>query len=235
MPAKLLLSGTIVIVGNYGSGKTEVTINLAVSQKKEGRDVQVADLDLVNPYFRTREARQMLTTLGIRMVLPPVELLQADLPILVPGVAGLIRQPADLALLDVGGDPVGATVLSALADIFNASGRKAGMLQVVNPYRPNTEDVAGCLAMRAAIEQRSRLAVTGWIGNAHLLDETRWEHIQYGYDFMRALAAESGLPLRFVTAPRRLMAQAENEQWDCPVLPIHRQLVPPWLKAQAIA
>jgi hypothetical protein len=234
MPAALSFRGTIVIVGNYGSGKTEVAINLAVNQKQPGRDVQVADLDLVNPYFRTREARQMLSARGIRLVLPPAELLQADLPILAPSVAELIRQPADLAILDVGGDPVGATVLSALADLFNASGQRISMLQVVNPFRPSTEDAAGCQAMRAAIEQRSRLAVTGWIGNAHMLDETHWEHLQYGYDFMKSLESLSGLPLAFVTAPRHLLAQAQAAQWECLVLPIHRQLVPPWQKPRAI-
>ena len=234
MPTELSLSGTVVIVGNYGSGKTEVAVNLAIHQKKQGRDIQVADLDLVNPYFRTREARKVMTALGIHLVLPPPDLLQADLPILMPSVAGLIRGPADLAILDVGGDPVGATVLSALADIFEQSRQKVSMLQVVNPFRPSTETAEGCLAMRAAIESKARLAVTGWIGNAHQLDETRWEHIRYGYRFMSELALQSGLPVRFVTAPGHLAGQAQQEHWNCPILPIYRQLVPPWLKPQDI-
>ncbi len=234
MPAELSLNGTVVIVGNYGSGKTEVAVNLAIHQRRQGRGIQLADLDLVNPYFRTREAREVLTALGIQLVLPPAELLQADLPILAPSVAGLIRKPADLAILDVGGDPVGATVLSALADIFAQRRHEVSMLQVVNPYRPGTATTQGCLAMRAAIEGKAKLAVTGWIGNAHMLDETGWEHVQYGYRFMCALASESGLPVRFVTAPAHLSAQAGQAQWNCPILPIHRQLVPPWQKPQAI-
>ena len=90
------IKGIVIIVGNYGSGKTEVSINLAVNQKRAGVDVKIADLDLVNPYFRTREARKPLLKLGIEVVVPEEKYLQADLPILSPVVAGLIRQPGDL-------------------------------------------------------------------------------------------------------------------------------------------
>jgi len=76
------LEGIIVIVGNYGSGKTEVAVNLAIHRRRAGCEVRVADLDLVNPYFRTREARRPLADLGIEVVLPPERYLHADLPIL---------------------------------------------------------------------------------------------------------------------------------------------------------
>jgi hypothetical protein len=231
MVAELDLSGIIVIVGNYGSGKTEVSINLAVDQKTKGRTVQLADLDLVNPYFRTREARQALSALGIEMVLPPQALRQADLPILVPQVAGLIRQPGDLAILDAGGDDVGATVLAALADAFQHAAQPVRVLQVINPFRPNTQTVQGCLSMRAAIEAAARLPVSGWVGNAHLMAETTLEHIQYGYELMVALAHASRLPLAFMAVAQDLLAGAAADHWNCPVLPIRRQLVPPWEKA----
>ena len=89
------LGGVVAIVGNYGSGKTEVSINLAVNRKRTGLDVRIADLDLVNPYFRTREARNQLKKLGIEVVLPPQEYLQADLPVLSPVIAGMIKNTAD--------------------------------------------------------------------------------------------------------------------------------------------
>ena len=93
------ITGIVAIVGNYGSGKTEVAINLAVNRKRSGLTVRIADLDLVNPYFRTREARNTLEALGIKVILPPQEYLQADLPILSPAIAGMIRQPDGLTLL----------------------------------------------------------------------------------------------------------------------------------------
>ena len=223
------LEGIIVVVGNYGSGKTEVTINLAVERQKAGVDVRVADLDLVNPYFRTREARSLLTGLGIDLVLPPEELLHADLPLLSPMVAGMIRKPARLTIIDVGGNDAGATVLSALAEAFR--GQRSHMLQVVNPLRPNTDTVAGCLNIRRQIEAAARMPVNGLIGNANLIDETTAADVYQGVEFVERLSRESGLPLQFITVAAELLPEIDMERVPCPVLTIFRQLVPPWKKA----
>lgn len=226
---EISLNGLIVIVGNYGSGKTEVSINLAVDRKRAGLNVGIADLDLVNPYFRTREARITLTDLGIKVILPPEQYLQADLPVLSPAIAGMIKDSSDLLILDVGGDDAGATVLSSLADAF--SGKKVHMLQVVNPLRPQTSTLQGCLKIRRAIEKAAKLKITGLIGNANLIDETGLEDIYSGYEFVQSVAEESGLPLEFITAPKQLISKIDTKRFSCPLLPIARQLVPPWLKA----
>ena len=227
---QIQLRGIVVIVGNYGSGKTEVAINLAVHHKRAGMSVRIADLDLVNPYFRTREARKQLSDVDIEVILPPEEFLVADLPILTPLIAGMIRNPGELDLIDAGGDPVGARVLSTLADAFEH--RPYQMLQVVNPMRPKTDTVEGCLALRREIELAARLSVTGWIGNAHLIDDTRPDDIIRGYEFVRKLSGESGLPVTCVTAAADLLPQIPSSRFACPVLPIDRQLVPPWKKAK---
>ncbi len=216
------------MVGNYGSGKTEVCINLAVDRKRSGVDVRIADLDLVNPYFRTREARGPLSEMGIEIVLPPEQYLQADLPILSPQVAGTIRQPGELTLLDVGGDDVGATVLATLENELKAIPLR--VLQVVNPLRPYTETIEGCLRVRQQIEQASRLAVDGVIGNANLIDETTADAIYDGYDFVKGLCKVSKLPLEFITVPRQILPDIDTRRFACPVLVIDRQLVPPWQK-----
>ena len=117
-PKTIDLDGVVVIVGNYGSGKTEVAVNLALHHRRGGKDVQIADLDLINPYFRTREARVPLRKLGIEVVLPPERYLHADLPILSPAVAGMLRQTGRLTLLDVGGNDAGATVLASLSHVL---------------------------------------------------------------------------------------------------------------------
>ena len=223
------LTGIVVVVGNYGSGKTEVSINLAVQRKRAGVDVRIADLDLVNPYFRTREAKGPLAEMGIEMVLPPEQYLQADLPILSPLVAGMIRRPAELTLLDVGGDDVGATVLATLADAFKNRPRR--VLQVVNPLRPFTETIEGCLKVREEIEQAAKLAVDGIIGNANLIDETSADDIYDGHEFVKRLSEQSGLALEFITVARKLLPSVDVRRFSCPVLPIERQLVPPWQKA----
>jgi hypothetical protein len=224
------LNGVVAIVGNYGSGKTEVSINLAVNRKRAGADVRIADLDLVNPYFRTREARKQLESLGIQVVLPPQEYLQADLPVLSPKIAGMIKNAAGLSLLDVGGDDVGAMVLAVLADAVK--GIRIQVLQVINPLRPNTATVAGCLKIKDEIEKAAQLKITGLIGNANLIDETDADTIIDGYEFVRELAETSGLKLEFITVARELMPAVDLKRIGCPVLPISRQLVPPWLKAK---
>jgi len=223
------LQGIVAIVGNYGSGKTEVAINLAVSSHRSGLDVRIADLDLVNPYFRTREACATLEAFGIQVVLPPREYLQADLPILSPAIAGMIRRPNGLTLLDVGGDDAGATVLAALGDAF--AGVAVHMLQVINPLRPQTATVEGCLKIRKDIEAAAGLSISGLIGNANLIDETSTRDILDGHGFLLKVAAASGLPLEFITAAQELLPQIDVNQFSCPVLPIARQLVPPWKTA----
>ena len=226
------LTGIVVIAGNYGSGKTEVAVNLAVHGRRSGLQVRIGDLDLVNPYFRTREAKAALNALDIDVVLPPPEYFHADLPILTPAIAGMIQAPAELTILDAGGDDVGATVLAALADRFQ--GKKVRMLQVVNPFRPFTHTVEGCLAIKREIEAASRLDINGIVGNANLIDDTSVENIYEGYDFVREYASESGQPLEFITARDTLIPELDLSRFSCPVLPISRQLVPPWKKAVSL-
>ena len=223
------LEGVVIIVGNYGSGKTETAVNLAVNRKRSGCDVRIADLDLVNPYFRTREAKKALEALGIDVILPPSQYMQADLPILSPLVSGLIKKPGQLAILDAGGDHVGVTVLAALGDMLKDI--DVQMLQVINPFRPFTETIGGCLKMKDEIEKASKLKITGFVSNANLIEDTTVENIYKGYQFVSKLAKESGLPLVFITCETNLISELDIAKFSCPVLPIERQLVPPWKKA----
>lgn len=226
------MDGVTAIVGNYGSGKTEISINLALYLKALGLKVSIADLDLVNPYFRTREARMVLYSAGINALLPPEKLLEADLPIVTPQILGKLRaqlEPDEAVILDIGGDPVGATVLASLAEAL-ANVAKLRTIQIVNPFRPYTADVAGCLDMRAKIEQASKLKVTHWAVNAHLLHETMPEHIMQGYELGLELEAISGLPLLFVAVTESIFKQLDAAQFKCPLLVIERQLALPWDK-----
>ncbi|MEA2060038.1 MAG: cobalamin biosynthesis protein CbiA [Thermodesulfobacteriota bacterium] len=223
------VNGIVVIVGNYGSGKTETAVNLAFNRKKAGFGVSIADIDLVNPYFRTREVRKPLAEAGIKVILPEEKYMDADLPILVPQIAGLIKQPGDLTILDAGGDDAGATVLAALKDHF--SEKKVSMLQVVNPFRPFTDDVKGCMKIQKEIEQSSQLKVTGIIGNANLIDETTFEIVYKGYEFIQELSDQSGLAIEFITADVQILPELDLDRFDCPVLPITRKLVPPWKRS----
>jgi len=229
---KINLSGIVIIVGNYGSGKTEVAVNLAVTRKNDGLMVRIGDLDLVNPYFRTREARVQLRELGIDVVLPDEKYMDADLPILSPAIYGMIQNPADLNILDAGGDDVGATVLAALEGVI--SDNRIEVLQVINPYRPFTDTLEGCLKIRDEIEKKSKQQITGVIGNANLIDETKPENVYYGHDFVRDYSEKSGLELAFITVDETLIPDINMDRITCPVLPVARQLVPPWKKSMKI-
>ena len=201
---------------------------MAVNRKQAGLDVRIADLDLVNPYFRTREARTVLAELGVEVILPPDQYLQADLPILSPTIAGIIQKSNGLTLLDVGGDDVGATVLASLSDAFKGIDIK--VLQVVNPLRPQTNTVSGCLKIRNQIEEAAQITITGLVCNANLIEETGISEIYSGYEFIKTLSSQSGLPLEFVTVTQEVLSEIDMAQFACPILPIARQLVPPWLK-----
>lgn len=225
-------SGIVVIVGNYGSGKTEIAVNLAVHEKRAGKEVKLADLDLVNPYFRSREARNQLQDIGIEVVLPPEQYMAADLPILSPRVAATIRQKNFLTILDAGGDHVGATVLASLAE--SLKDRPVSMLQVINPFRPYTDTVEGCVQIRREIEAAAKMTMNGIVGNANLIDETEVGHIYQGYEFVQKVSRQSGLPLKFVTVAEALMSDIDVDKFSCPVLTVKRQLVPPWRSAEAL-
>ncbi|WP_035238980.1 hypothetical protein [Desulfobacter vibrioformis] len=222
------ISGIIIIAGNYGSGKSETAVNLAAVSRKSGKSVKITDLDLVNPYFRSREAKKPLEDLGVEVVLPGRKYMHADLPILTPAVADMIKNPADVTILDAGGDAAGVTVLAALEDVLEKSHVK--LLQVINPLRPNTCDVQGCLKIKAQIEATAKLPVTGLISNANLLDETTPQIIYDGYNLVTRVSEATGLNIEFITASTRLLPQLATERIFCPILPIDRFLALPWTR-----
>ncbi|MFH1531919.1 MAG: cobalamin biosynthesis protein CbiA [Pseudomonadota bacterium] len=216
-----------VIVGHFGSGKSEVAVHLALAAREDGRGVTLMDLDLVNPYFRSREAMELLEARGIRVVVPGGNLRDADLPILVPQVRAHLAAATAYGVLDVGGDDVGARVLGSLSDVLGSEGHR--VLMVLNAKRPFSDTVAGCRRVQGEIEAAARLRISGFVSNAHMMEETDLAVLQEGLDLARAVASEAGLPLEFITAPRTLAAEIAAEV-DLPVLAIDRRLLPPWLK-----
>lgn len=228
------LRGVTAIVGNYGSGKTEISVNLALYLKALGLNVSIADLDLVNPYFRTREARMALHSRGVNTLLPPERLLEADLPIVTPQILGKLRatlENDEAVILDIGGDPVGATVLASLSQAL-AGVKELRTVQIVNPFRPFTANVEGCLDMRAKIEKASTLKITHWAINPHLLNETEPEHIMRGYKLGLELEKATGLPLLFMAVTQKMLAQINPGDIKCPVLDFTRKLGLPWDKKE---
>jgi len=215
----------VCVIGNYGSGKSEVSVNWALALAHAGvSPLYIADLDIVNPYFRCREAIAPLEAAGVRVVVPRGGHFFADLPIILPEIKGLFENPAGTALFDVGGDDAGARVLRSFAGAIP----NYEMLQVVNARRPFTATVEGILEMRRRIEESSGLCVTGYIGNTHLMEETTVETLLEGVAVLRELERVSRTPVRFVTAHVRLFDEFRAQVPELPVLPIRRILQPPW-------
>ncbi len=132
----------LVIVGGFGSGTSEVAVNLAVYLRTLGPEpVAIADLDIINPYFRSRQAADQLRKLGITPINPSGSHAYADLPIVLPEIKGAIRRKEGWLVLDVGGDDDGARLLSSMADAFEVNGYD--MLLVLNANRPFKADLAG--------------------------------------------------------------------------------------------
>lgn len=221
----------VLFTGNYGSGKTEVAVNYAAHFARTGINTKIVDLDLVNPYFRCREAREPLEALGVTVVAPGGEMASADLPILLPQVRGAIEHSTGLAVLDVGGDNVGATVLSGLAQSFTRS--KYEMYFVLNKNRPFTGDVKGALQLISEIETASRLKITAIVSNMHLMDETTPEMIIEGVEFAQEVAAAKGVKFAFVAVENKFLDHPLIEASTSAVLPIERMLLPPWKQVTA--
>lgn len=218
----------VIIVGNYGSGKTEVAVNLAIRLADAGSRVHIADLDIVNPYFRSREARATMERHGIRVVIPPGEQVYADLPIVVPAIKGMLApEPGVYSMFDVGGDEVGARMLSSLREPLGDL--PYALLQVINSRRPFTDSVEGCLKMQRSIEEASRLRVSGYIVNSHLIDQTTPAVVLEGYDLALALSQRTGVRVEFVAAMGDLAQDPDIAGLNVPILPLTRLMLPPWL------
>lgn len=219
-----------LIVGGYGSGKSEVSVNLArhlaLDKSFSERPISILDLDIVNPYFRSREAAAELEKLGICSINPEGSQFYADLPIILPQIRGAIESAKGTIICDVGGDDVGARVLSSLATSFDAS--TYDMILVLNANRPFTSDFDGCLKTISEIETSSRLKFTGIISNTHLMDDTNEEIVMQGIKLSKEVSEQTGLKLFFVSAEQKILEKINSANIDIPVLPLNRSLLKPW-------
>ena len=217
---------TTLFIGHFGSGKTEIAINYAISLKNKGYRTQIVDLDLVNPYFRSREARDYMESLGINVVAPKNEYAFADLPILLRGVRAAISDESTYTVFDVGGDDLGAKVLGGLSSYFIE--QKSEVLLVLNERRPFTDSKSGLLKIKSEIEKASRLKVTALVSNTHLMNETTFDIINGGIHFSLELSKELNLPLKFASIEKRLLQRLDSIDFKCSILEIERFMTMPW-------
>ncbi len=220
-----------VFVGHFGSGKTEIAVNLAFAMRDLGRDVVLGDLDVVKPYFRCRLVRHDLVARGIQLIAPEGERFYADLPIVVPQIRLAAEQALSggtALLLDVGGDDTGARVLGSLGASLPPG--RTDVLFVVNTNRPFAENEAAILSMLRDVETAARLPVTGLVANTHLMDETAPADTLQGLEVAEALSRATGVPVRCGAALEPLCAALAEGGTTVPLVPITRYIVPPFVR-----
>jgi hypothetical protein len=223
-------SRVTIIVGHFGSGKTEIALNGAVELAARGESVALVDLDVVKPYFRSRAARAFMAEHGVRVVAPTGENIHADLPIIVPEIRTLLRNPAQRVLMDVGGDDTGARVVGSLADVIPQA--ETEHLLVLNFRRPFTENVASAVTMVHEIEAAARLPVTGLISNTHLMGETTGEVVREGYRLTCDVGRELDLQVVAVAVDEATRPLLGDDEFECPIMVLSRFLSPPFAEAR---
>ncbi len=221
-------SRLVIVTGNYGSGKTEFSVNYVQHLASLNKSVSIVDLDVVNPYFRCREVRETLEAKGINIIAPQGDKTFSDLPIILPEVKGVIQDKNHVALLDVGGDPEGARVLGSFAPSFAGLEDDYELLFVINISRPFAGDKENVLKILRAVEFSSKLKVTGIVSNSHLIDETTEETIKEGHRVATEVVEELGLQFKCIAAHRKFEKAFGDNYQGVPMFYMERMMLPPW-------
>ena len=211
-----------LVTGHYGTGKTEFSVNLALALAGEGARVALADLDIVNPYFRSRERRELLEAAGVRLVATSQALADADVPALPAELHALLEDRAVRGVLDVGGDPSGARVLRRYRPRILREDYQ--LLYVINAARPEVRTAERSVEYLRAIEAVAGLPCTGLVNNTHLCGETTPETVREGALLAREVSRMTGIPVVCHAAEARF----QNPLRDLDPFPIEIRMKKPW-------
>ena len=183
-----------LFAGHYGSGKTNLAVNYALLLAKEGKKVCIADLDIVNPYFRTKDSAAVLDKAGIDLISPQFANSNVDLPALPAESYRLVQDLSTYGIMDIGGDDRGAYALGRYVPAIKAE-NDYRMIFVANSYRPLTRTPEEALEVMREIEEACGLAFTDIVANANLGTETTPETVLDSVPYMEQLSELSGLPI----------------------------------------
>lgn len=184
-----------VFTGHYGSGKTETAVNFALKLKETEKNVALIDLDIVNPFFRSADAAELLEKAGIRVEIPLFANTNVDIPALTGNMAALIRDEEWNVVLDVGGDDLGAKAVGRYSDDIKS--RNHVRYFVMNPNRPFTKDMMSATKIYDEIEAASCVSCGAVVGNTNLLDETTVETIMDGLPLLEEFAKYKNIPIAY--------------------------------------
>lgn len=188
-----------LFAGHYGSGKTNIAVNYAFELKKQGLNVAVADLDIVNPYFRTKDSEMELENAGIRLICSDFANSNVDLPSLPQDIYSVIDDRSEYAVMDIGGDDRGAYALGRYAESIVRE-NDYEMFFVINMYRPLTRDAASTLEVMKEIENAASMKFTAIVNNSNLGEETTPQDVLESLGYADEVSKFSGLPIAFTSA-----------------------------------
>ena len=213
-----------IVTGHYGTGKTEFAVNLALALAKEHDNVMIADLDIVNPYFRSRERKSELELAGVKLISSSQEAAHADIPALPAELFGIFQNRSIRGVLDIGGDPVGARVLARFQPQIVAEDYE--LLFVVNANRPEVRTVDSAIEYLRKIEEITGLKCSGLVNNTHLCGETTESELRKGAELAAGISEKTGIPVRCHVAVERLAGSLADLKE--PVFPISIKMKKPW-------
>ena len=184
-----------VLLGAFGSGKSELALNMAIRAAKSG-PCTLVDLDVINPYFRTSERGDVLTPAGVELIMPPFALDKIEILSLSARVYSAFTPGEGSVFFDIGGDHIGSVALGQYKPHFqNIPKENLHVLFIVNPLRPTAADLESAYATLEKIRFVSRLDVTGIVNNGNLAEETDYTHLLEGYELVKALSERTGVPV----------------------------------------
>ena len=199
-----------LFAGHYGSGKNNIAVNYAMHLAKQGKPVCIADLDIVNPYFRTKDSADVLTKAGVKLISPQFANSNVDLPALPAEAYRLVEDKSVYGIMDIGGDDRGAYALGRYTP-FILEENNYRMVFVSNCYRPLTRTPEEALEVMGEIESACGLKFTDIVNNANLGSETTEATVLDSLDYVRRLCDLSGLPLWMHTAEEHLASSLEGK------------------------
>ena len=197
-----------LICGHYGSGKTNIAVNYALMLRRSGLETALADIDIVNPYFRSADSRAELEREGVKVIALPFANTNVDLPALPSEIYGLVQRRDIHAVMDIGGDDRGAYALGRFTP-YILEENDYEMLFVVNFYRPLTRTADDALEVMREIEHAAGIGFTGIINNSNLGEETVASDVERTFPAVGELAKKSGLPVKITSFDERLAGQID--------------------------
>ncbi len=202
-----------LFAGHYGSGKTNIAVNYALALAKEGKDVTVADMDIVNPYFRTKDSERELTAAGVKLIVSPYANSNVDVPALPPEMYSVTEDKSRYAVLDIGGDDRGALALGRYAPAILEEGNY-DMLLVINRSRPLTANTEDTVEVVREIERACGIPFTGIVNNTNLGPATTEDTVLDSLEYAKGVSEALNLPITLTTVPdwvyNKLLGKIDN-------------------------